>query len=255
MTMNYKPENIKSDPPYMENDGIRIYGEKVRDVELSDIESMIVPQEAILHVTRHLNELTSDARLKLVGKQIEDEGTTIMIDEEFINKQLESAGSKFNNKISDPEIIIAICRDMIFEAIDSNNIAWMKNSQTGEMTARFQIEMEDKHKEMLGLNSEEMLGTASVIGITSEIQGQVERELRGKGEVKDQIEINVIRNIPVPETDNLIVVIKKEDELSEPYFYTTYTGVLAPSLPRPEEQSSDELEYNRDWWDGHAFIK
>ncbi|MBU1951585.1 hypothetical protein KJ733_01580 [Patescibacteria group bacterium] len=253
--MNFKPENIEPNSPYIESDGVRIYGERAQIVELSDVELLKIPQEAVLHVTRHLTELSGEVRERLIGTQIDDEGKTVIVDKEFISVQLESAGSKFNDKISDPEILIAVCREMMIEEVNAGQVSWIENSATGEMTAKFQAEPGDKYKEMLGLGSEEKLGTTSVVEITPNIQGQVEREPRGKGETKDQIEVNVVRGIPAPKTDNLIIVIKKQSKDSEPYFYTAYTGILAPSLPRPEKQSPDELKYNQEWWEKHAFVR
>lgn len=67
--------------------------------------------------------------------------------------------------------------------------------------------------------------------------------------------MNVVEGIDIPKTDNLIIEIRKETPDSPPVFYTVYTGILAPRLPRPSKQSSEELRYNQEWWERHAFIK
>ena len=110
-------------------------------------------------------------------------------------------------------------------------------------------------KAELGLLPGEMLGTGSVIPITPELASRVSKERRGKGEVRDQIVVNVINSMAPPETDQLIIAIKRPKSTGRIEFYSTYTGIDSANLPRPLEQNPDELAYNQAWWEAHAFVK
>ncbi len=81
------------------------------------------------------------------------------------------------------------------------------------------------------------------------------QEQRGKGEAKDRIVVNVIEGLEPPTTDTLVIVLKMQPGSHQPEFYSTYTGINSPKLPRPDEQSPEELAYNREWWGRHAFVK
>ena len=107
----------------------------------------------------------------------------------------------------------------------------------------------------LGLEPDEAFGDQSLVEITPEIQDKVQRVQRGRGEAKDQITVNIIEGIKPPEADLIIVTLKKESKEAPPVVYTVFTGMRTPSLPRREEQSEEEFEYNREFWDRHAFIK
>lgn len=235
---------------------MRTFGEKIRNVEQKDIESIETPTESILHVARHLKRLSSEIKEKLIGKKTSDGEKEIIIDESYLERQLKSTGSKFNEKLGNPEALIGFAKNILREKVEkSEEIPWFNNAKTGEKRSDLEIKITDDQKKILGLDPEDKLGTLSVIEITPEIEDKIKKEQRGKGELKDQIIVNTIENITPPETDNLIISIKTPPRQEKPVFYTMYTGILAPSLPRKEEQIEEEFEYNKKWWDKHAFVK
>jgi hypothetical protein len=253
--MSFNPDGPKKQTNFFEVDGVRVYGERVGSVTVEELEKLEIHTENIMHLVRHLIGLSDDARSQLVGQELQDGEQSQTVDEAFINAQLESTGSKFNDKLQDPDQIIQLCKDIIIHSVQSGkDVAWVKESG-GDFSAKFQVEIPTEMKKQVGLSTDDKLGAASVIPITPEIESKVSKQQRGKGEVKDLVKINVVEGIPTPQTDTLIIEIKKHEENGAPYLYTAYTGMLAPSLPRPETQSAEELAYNQEWWDWHAFIK
>ncbi|MFA6272791.1 MAG: hypothetical protein WC693_06940 [Patescibacteria group bacterium] len=253
--MNFKPDDSKGQDHFFEVDGVRVYGERIGSVTAEELEQLEVSTENVMHIVRHFTGLSDESRGKLVGQELQNGEELQIINETFINAQLESTGSKFNGKLDDPELIVQLCRNLMVQSVQSGrDIAWVKEPG-GDFSAKLQVEIPAEMKKQIGINEFEKLGTSSVIPITPGIAGQVKKEQRGRGEIKDLVQINVIEGIPSPKTDTLIIEIKKRDENATPYLYTAYTGTLAPSLPRPEKQSAEELAYNQEWWDRHAFIK
>ncbi|MFA5076495.1 MAG: hypothetical protein WC480_03720 [Patescibacteria group bacterium] len=241
--------------PYVEQNGVRFYGETAGNVEQRDINNLRLPTESTLHVARHLTNISPEAKAKLLGQTINDEGNEIVVDEKFITAQLEAAGSKFHPKINDPEALSLFCQEKLVEALENNQtIIWIKNQTTDEARANIQITVTAADKTRFGLAPEESFGTSSVIKITPDVANKVTQKMRGQGEAKDQVTINTIGDISAPQTNDLVItIIRKSGQTPE--FYTAYTGIIAPHLPRAETQSPEELQYNKDWWSQYAFVK
>ncbi|MFA6392217.1 MAG: hypothetical protein WCW66_05760 [Patescibacteria group bacterium] len=253
--MNFKPDSPKKQNSFFEVDDVRVYGEHSGSLRVEELKQLEIKIENIMHIVRHFTGLSVESRSKLVGQELQNGEQRQIIDDTFVNAQLESTGSKFNDKLQDPDQIIQLCKDLIIHSVQSGkDVAWVKETG-GDFSAKLQVDVSAEMKKQIGLSVDDKLGTASVIPITPEIEEKVSKQQRGKGEAKDLVQINVIENIPTPQTDTLIIEIKKREENSAPYLYTAYTGTLAPSLPRPETQSAEELEYNQTWWNRHAFIK
>ncbi len=253
--MNIEREKKGTGDSYVILGDIRAYGEPAGVLDTEEVSKIQKTNEGILHVTRHLTHLSDKARSKLVGMEIAEGGTTVTTDDKFVDEQLKSKGSKFNKKITDPDLLMDTCIHVLEEKIrKGEEIAWIA-SPAGPLRARIQVDVSADLKEVFGLEASELLGTASVTEITPDIASQIKKEQRGQGEQRDRIEINVLEADEAPQTDNLIIELQKETPDSPPIFYTAYTGILAPQLPRAEQQSPEELAYNQEWWDRHTFIK
>ena len=232
---------------YTENEGVRFFGEIKEWLSKLEAKQIEATPASVLHIIRHLKSLSPEAKNKLLA---------LDVDEDFINAQLESIGSKFHKKINDPYQLLEVCQEVIQEKVNNGaEIPWIYSKEAGEFEAKIKIEFSTEQKQALGLDPDEYTGDISVVRITPEIENQVTKEQRGQGEEKDHIEINVISGIKPPETDTLIISLKKKGSEDLPQFYTVYTGILSPSLPRAEEQSEEEFKYNKSWWSSYAFIK
>jgi hypothetical protein len=240
---------------WVEREGVRMYGEPGGKVEQKDLETLRVSTGSLLHVTRHLTGMSPEARQRLVGKSHVDGGQERVIDDEFIDAQLASTGSKFNEKITDPQLMIDFCLRRYKEAIEAGDAGeWLKRSETGMVDTGIFIDVTPEQKVELGLGPEDHLGTSSVIEITPEVADKVRREIRGKGEVHDHIEVNVVGGTP-PVTDQMVIVLRRHLDSDVPEFFSAYSGILTPNMPRPDRQAGEELAHNKAWWDSHAFVK
>ncbi len=241
--------------PWVEREGVRMYGEPGSKVEQEDLETLRVSTGSLLHVSRHLASMSLEARQRLIGRRHTDGDKELVIDDAFVDAQLASTGSKFNEKITDPQVMIDFCLRRYKEAIEAGNAGkWLKRPKTGMVDTGIFIEVTPEQKAELGLEPEDHIGTASLIQITPEIADRVRREIRGKGEVHDHIEVNVIDG-EAPLTDKMVIVLRRHPDSDAPEFFSAYTGIMSPNMPRPDLQDKDELAYNKAWWDRHAFVK
>ncbi len=243
--------------PWVDVGGERIYGTRVRDLEPDDLEKLKLTPDALLHVTRHLVTLFPEARAQLLGLQRTDEnGATHPIDDGFVAAQLAAAGSKFHPSVQDPEKVIAWAMEQFAQALrEGKKLPWVESLATGERSVSMTVTATADDKRFLGIPPGESMGNGSVIPVTPELAPRVVQEQRGKGEAKDRIVVNVITGMDAPPTDQTILVLKQVKATGQYEFYTAYTGVNSPKLPRPGEQQPDELAYNQAWWDRHTFVK
>ncbi len=242
--------------PWVDVGGERIYGKRIRDLEPSDLEQVEITPDALLHVTRHLVSLSSEARTHLLQLERTDETGAQAIDEGFVDAQLAAAGSKFHTAVQDPQAVIAWGLDRFARALrESRTLPWVESLTTGERSVALIITANEEDKRVLGIPPEEAMGNGSVIPITPDLAPRVVKEQRGKGEAKDRIVVNVVTGMEAPPTDQTIIVLKQVKGSDKVEFYTAYTGVSSPKLPRADEQLPDEFAYNQAWWDRHTFVK
>jgi len=254
--LNKRDNKLRQEKTYIESEGIRFYGELRRFLSAQEIERAVSSPESILHVTRHITCLSPNARKKILKLTIIDGGEKIKVNDAFIDAQLQSIGSKFNEKINDPFKLLENCRAIAMEQIKEEiEIPWIYNSRIDEAVAKIKVRLSDGQKQKLGILSSEFVGNLSVVKVTSEIRQHLQKEQRGKGEKKDRVKINVVEGIDKPLTNDIVIAFKKHGLHEQPEFYTVYTGILTALIPRQEEQSDEEFLYNTGWWENYTFIK
>ena len=74
-----KSEREGQPTPWIEREGIRMYGEPGNKVELKDLESLEVTTGSLLHVMRHLTDVSPHAREQLVGRDHVDGGKELVV--------------------------------------------------------------------------------------------------------------------------------------------------------------------------------
>jgi hypothetical protein len=242
--------------PWVDVGGERIYGTHVRDLEPKDLEHVEITPDALLHVTRHLVSLSPDARTHLVQLKRTDTAGTHAIDDGFLDAQLAAAGSKFHGTLQDPRAVIDWGLGRFAQALrEGCTLPWVESLTTGERSVALVITATEDDKRTLGIPPGEAMGNGSVIPVTPELAPRVVKEQRGKGEAIDRIVVNVITGMDAPTTDQTIIVLKQVKGSDVVEFYTAFTGVSSPKLPRADEQLPDELAYNQAWWNRHTFVK
>lgn len=250
-------EHTSFDSQWVEERGVRVWGRRVRGLEVRDLERAEVPLKTNLHIIRHLARIAPHVRARFVGARlIEEDGEERSIDDAFLDAELTAAGSKFHPVIVDSETIIQFARSRAVESIGGGEMVyWIEHPKTKQQRARMALVATSGDKRALGIPEGETLGTLSVVPITPELAPRVRRELRGTGEERDRMEVNVIRGMEPPPTDELVLELVRLSPDAPVEIYTAYSGILAPHLPRRSEQTAAEFAYNQAWWDKHVFVK
>lgn len=245
----------KTEKFYFELDGIRYYAEQIRPVDQIDIDRLMIPTESLLHISRHLNSFSEEAKSKLIGQTILEKDNEIVIDDNLLNNLIKTAGSKFNLAITDPEKLAIFCKQKMQEVINSNKAPFWYRKKSLSEWSDFMIKVTNEDKKRFGIPINEYFGTESVIKITPELSNLVVSGRRGYGQEADSFEVNTIQGIKVPQTDNLIISLKRSDINKPAMLFSAFTGIKTPPLPRLKEQLPEEYQYNKDWWSKYAFIK
>lgn len=252
LSKKFKNEEV----PWFLEDGIRRYGRKAGEVQLTDLLEIAVTPEALMHVTRHLVGVSQEARANLLGLMVKDGENEWKVDNDFIDVELSVAGSKFNSKINDPAKIIDFTKQWFIEAVRAGKkMFWIENPVTGKEEAEILMTVTPEMKTNLSLKSDESFGNCGVVFITPEIAPIVKQEARGQGEEADRILVNVVRGFELPGTDQLIVRLARDSAKDPVVFCTTFTGIKAPRIPCLGEQDIEEFDYNTGWWSQRAFVK
>ncbi len=246
--------NTESSEPqgHIEIEGVRFFGRDSGPVTPEEITAIAVPLESTLHIIRHLKSVDAVTKQHLIGQHASTGNKELVVTPEYIQAQLQSTGSKFNPKISNPDQLIRFGLEKFHQVVNTGNVRWL--AQNDHEEARVHIVADEADKKQLGLLPDEYLGTHSIIELTPELLAQTKQVLRGQGEARDQVLVNVLENHPIPETDDMIIVIERQLG-HDARLKTMYTGTVSPSLPRAEEQSPEEFAYNQDFWGRYAFIK
>jgi hypothetical protein len=197
------------------------------------------------HVTRHLVQLSEDAKRFL---------TDLGVEENEARAMLATHGSKFNSKIQDPRAIIDFVKDKLSKVIERTKVGWILSFNGTREVAQFVMKTDINDKNSLGLNENDALGTATVVEITEVNRHLVGKEVRGRSEDKDRVTINVIRGLPIPTTDQLVINLHRSPDSKQLISFSAYTGTIAEPLPDPNALSASELERSTRFWDTHAFL-
>ncbi len=237
--------------PYTIIDGIRRYGETT-PVNEQEIAHFHRTQASYIHIIRHMRGLSKEAEQLALTYTIQDGDETKPITKELLQDLLSTAGSKFHEHINDPLTIISFAEEHIQEKVKKREkLLWQKTPR-GDYVCRLVSYITGQEKEFFNLKPSEPLGTCHVVEISEDIKPEITKEIRGKGEKIDEIPVNVIRGVP-PQSNTLIIILKKPDITAPATIFTAYTGIIAPPLPY-HTQTEEEFDYNKEWWEKHTFI-
>lgn len=223
---------------------MRFFGREGERIAVEDAERVVCTPQGALHIARHFRRLSDSARAFLRGEHVDDT---------FLNDQLKSYGSKFHPALDDPRRVIELAHRLLRSTAQSKNLRWIARPDGGRMF-RKSFFVSAQEKEQLGMPPGEALGTCGIIKLTPTLYEQLRKELRGARELADRVTVNVVKDVKQSPQDDLVVGLRWRPEASAPEFVTIFTGIVAPDLPWPENQSPEEEAYNRAWWNDHAFI-
>jgi hypothetical protein len=68
----------------------------------------------------------------------------------------------------------------------------------------------------------------------------------------DKYKIKVIRSAPIP-TNSLCVQLKKYG--GQVYIDTAYPGIFGVDIPNGDNQTKEEFEYNKLFWESNVFLR
>lgn len=201
--------------------------------------------QTILHLTRHLSKLSPESKQKILAF------SDMEVSEALLNNLLNTLGSKFHPKVNNPFLLADFCITIAENYLNKNALNW-KDGENKQYT-EFEYLVTQKDKNQFGLSKEDSFGTGSVIEIPAEELPNVKKEIRGKGENVDQLEVNVLYGIPPQETDNLVITLGKTDQGIS--LLSAYTGILAPPFPGKFNQTPEQEAQSKAFWSKHAFLK
>lgn len=250
-------EHTTSESGWIEERGVRVWGRRMRALEVDDLKRAEVPLKTNLHIIRHLETISPKVRMRMCGARlIEEDGEERSIDDAFLDAELATAGSKFNAAIDDPETVVQVMRASATARVGAGDtVSWIEHPKTKQWRARLAFSVDEAEKQLLGIASGQTLGSLSVVPLTPRLAPRVRRELRGSGEERDRIEVNVVHGISPPLTDEMVFELVRLSLDAPVEIYTAYTGIVAPHFPRRREQTDEEFLYNQSWWDKHVFVK
>lgn len=236
---------------YVEIDGVKFFGDKGERVNPEHIKMLQDDPSNWFYLLKHFSSLSPEERNLLVGQKIMFRGKDIVITDELIDQQLNTAGSNFTGGIpalASPRLVFAFAKRYLLQSIIVQQHYWLIKAGCKDCT--FVLQINEAIKKAEGISVSQKIGKCPVIKITPQNAHLVFREQRG---ANDLCEVNKIRGIPVHGINQLIVVLRWYNNQPAPRFNTVYAGFVSPPFP-DERQTSEEFEANKLFWDQYAFI-
>lgn len=247
-----KSENIK--PNFITIDNVKFFGEIGSNVKREEIETLMPSLGNEFYVLKHFKSIPGEERSRFLGKEIFIYGKNVIIDDNFIDNQLNTAGSKFNSEIdafSSPEKSLALAKKYLLKKVkEGADLKWLIKGKVKDLVVSIDIDDEIKKEENIPLDKK--IGTSPLVKIMPEIADKVIQEDRGRN---DKYIVNKIKDMPAPETDRLIITLRWYPNQKAPNFNSLYPGEVSPAFPNQEKQTAEEEAFNKEYWDRHAFIE
>ena len=230
---------------------VRIYGTILRHVLIEEIAAIIPTPSSELHLLRHYTTVPSDYIDSLTGKRYEyfdtDKKQLIekVIDEATIKAALQTKGSKFYSNLgefsmSTPRELIAVVLTEAEKQAKSQQFQWI---DCGFTISTF-----------LNITFDQPVGTSGLVDLRkiNREAFQITQESRGEGD-QDKVVVNIIHGFDPEPTNKVAAQIGYYKERPVPSVMTAFPGNFAPDYPFAG-QSIEEYQYNKEFWDSHAFI-
>ena len=153
-----------------------------------------VTDENYRHILRHFSAVSVEARKKLCEIGISDENISVAF---------QSLGGKFQEKISDPFLLV----DALSKVIDLEAVRWVVEESLG--LERCDLLFNGSIlKKAFSLSMNEVVGYHNVVKITPDME--VHQEERGLS-AEDRVIVNIVTNCKPILTDAFAVVLVRKD--------------------------------------------
>ncbi|OGI69698.1 hypothetical protein A2824_03210 [Candidatus Nomurabacteria bacterium RIFCSPHIGHO2_01_FULL_42_16] len=252
MKLEKTPEN------FIEVEGVRFYGSPDKKLSKNEIYSVDLPLDSELHILRHLSSLEKEFRQKLIGQKMINPytGQETIINEEYIDSQISTAGGKFNQeqkRLNSPEKIKEIVIQGAEKIIESKDIQWFRKGK--QKRCIFSVTFTPELKQNFELDPNIPIGFSNLVKITKELENLTYQKQRGEKEEADQQATKFIQLENPPATETITAVFAWFDNRDNPQLFAVHPGIITPPFPNAKFQSAEELEYNKKFWDQHAFVE
>lgn len=238
--------------PYKIVDGVRVYGDRCGEVSVAEVESIQATSRSEFHLARHYSSLPEEYIGALVGQEFEyfDYRKQAYKKKTITSEDVEAAfgtqGSKFFPDmpgLETPARLIEFIKAEAAQKAAAGGLEWF-TSKGPYKKAIFTIECDQD----VGT-----LGVVKLSDLKGEQKDKVERQPRGKL-AGEEFMVNVVKDMEPPTTGKIVVEIRSYDrDEGAVEVATAYSGIVAPSFPR-DEQDEEQREYCERFWSEHAFV-
>lgn len=240
-------------------DGVKIFATRQRNVVSADARIISIPPERELPLLRHFSALDKDTEDEFLGVSRSFLHPRLTVTKEQLENFLHTAGSKFNPRLNDFDTVISKLLSFLEMALEKNiAVPWIEyNSDPGRWHAEIAFMVSLEQKSLLGLTAQDSVGTQGGMLITDDLKPFIHQEPRGSGDPADRMIMNIIQGVVPPQTDIVTVNLLYEPEIFKTTLLSLYTsdGRFSPPFPNAAQQCAEEYNYNKTWWDRHAFFR
>ena len=229
-------------PEFVLVDNTRVYNKVLGKVQAEEIKPLEANVGTELHLTRHFRALPEPYKASLIGQKYMTYDSKEKVEKEVeitpdkVDSALQVKGSKFNIDVEGFETPRKLIDFVASEAI--------KKAKAGEL---LWFDGGFCKKTYFTIELPQIVGEDSVVP-AYQANG---KEVRGKF-LGDDLLVNVangVKGIPASKISVVIGHIKGE---KAPVIFATFPGELTPDFPR-DHQGESEKNYNKDFWNNHAF--
>lgn len=231
-------------------ENILVFGKDKEPVTQDDLNKFQIHPSCQLHILRHYTDTPGAYRASLRGKDYVYYDTEkksfveSVIQEKDIEDAFKTTGTKFFSDVAGietPEDLMNIIQAEMKKQIEEDNLDW--------------IVKDDFRITMFSFEYDSIVGEEDLIAIEDLAEAdraRIKRVARGTHAGDATTYIYVIDGIEKKKTSRIAVEIA--DHAILPYFFmTAYPSRLGPAFPS-EDQSEEERDYCRSFWEGHVFI-
>lgn len=236
---------------FVEIGGLCVYAEQLkrpRAALLETLSQIKATPESEVHLLRHFSSATQEYIASLLGQPItrrvhgSSAIETAVIDQAMIDKALATKGSKFGLEVegfANPRELVAAVREHALSRAADDDLPVFDGGFCEKL--------------YLSIEMGRTLGRDAVIAINQLDQAAMRLRQEPRGKLgSDDFSVNIAPGHPGAETSKLSAIIGIIKGV--PHIFSAFPGALAPDFPK-DHQGSDEREYNKTFWQRHAFIE
>ncbi len=241
---------VEEKPTYLTIDGTHIYNKVVAPVLPEELKTLTAGSAVEFHLARHFRALPESYKESLIGKEYKQYDPkdkiekVITITADSFESALKVKGSKFDVNVPGLETPKKFIDFIQREAV--------KKAQMGEL---IWVDGGFCKKTYFTIELPQIIGRDQVValeGLTSKQSASIEKQTRGKL-LGDDFLVNYVKDHEGEPTNKIAVCIGHIKGEQAPEIFSAFPGKLAPEFPR-DAQLEEQRNYNKKFWEEHAFI-